>query len=78
MGTLELKNEIIQKLRQIEDVSFLEALKALIARHEQPNYLEVDSDLLKELNLAKEDAERGNYTTQEALDKKLDAWLGKE
>ena len=78
MSTLELQNEIIEKLRTIEDVSFLESLKALIARREKPNYLELDAEFLNELAMAKEDAEHGNYITQEALDKKLNAWLGKK
>jgi hypothetical protein len=78
MSAIELKKEIIEKLHPIEDVDFLEALKALIARRDKPNYLELDADLITELAMAKEDADHGNYITQEALDKKLDAWLGKK
>jgi len=78
MSTLDLKNEIIKKLQEIEDVPFLESLKALLSKREKANYLELDDELLQELALAKEDAENGNYITQEALGKKMDAWLGKK
>ena len=78
MSTLELKNEIIKKLQDIEDVPFLESLKALLSKREKANYLELDDELLQELALAKEAAENGNYITQEALDKKMNAWLGKK
>jgi hypothetical protein len=78
MSALELREEIIQKLQKIEDVSFLEVLRALISRYDKPNYLELDQDFLDELNKVKEDTEQGNYIAQEALDKKLNAWLAKK
>lgn len=75
MNTLELKNILIDEINQIEDKSFLNALRTIIeSKIKKENlYEEYNSDILK----AEEDIENGNTFSQEEIKGKIDQWKKK-
>ena len=71
MSTIEIKKEIIERLSSIDDLALLEKIRTLVRGKIKPNYIEMDDEFAKELQLVKEDALLGNYTTEADLEKKL-------
>lgn len=77
MGTLEIKLEIFDKLKNIEDVSLLEKIRNLIKNadtSEVYQFAEYELDMLKE---SEEDIKYGRVISQEDLDKEDLKWLSK-
>lgn len=75
MNTLELKNILIEEINQIEDKSFLNALRTIIeSKIKKENlYEEYNSDILK----AEEDIEKGNTFSHDEIKNKIDQWKKK-
>jgi len=75
MNTLELKNILIDEINQIEDKSFLNALRTIIeSKIKKENlYEEYNSDIL----MAEEDIEKGYTISHEDVKGKIDEWKKK-
>jgi predicted transcriptional regulator len=75
MSTVELRNSIIEQLSQIEDVSFLNALRTIIASKVSDNVYEL-SDFQKErIKLGRQQIKDGQTISNEDLQKEIDQWL---
>jgi hypothetical protein len=78
MSTLDLKHIIIEQLSQIEDESFLTAIKTIIESKISGGtyYL---SDYQKErIDVAREDLKYGESITHDNLQKEIDLWLNEK
>ncbi len=75
MNTLELKNILIDEINQIEDKSFLNALRTIIeSKIKKENlYEEYNSEIL----MAEEDIEKGYTISHEDVKGKIDEWKKK-
>ncbi|CAM4298007.1 hypothetical protein [Flavobacterium terrigena] len=75
MDTLELKNILIEEINQIEDKSFLTALRTIIeSKIKKENlYEEYNSEILK----AEEDIENGYTISHDDVKGKIDEWKKK-
>jgi hypothetical protein len=75
MNTLELKNILIEEINQIEDKSFLNALRTIIeSKIKKENlYEEYNSEIL----LAEEDIEKGFTISHDEVKGKIDEWKKK-
>ncbi len=75
MNTLELKNILIEEINQIEDKSFLNALRTIIeSKIKKENlYEEYNSEIL----LAEEDIEKGYTISHDEVKGKIDEWKKK-
>ena len=75
MNTLELKNILIEEINQIEDKSFLNALRTIIESKIKKEYLyeEYNSEIL----LAEEDIEKGYTISHDEVKGKIDEWKKK-
>lgn len=73
MKTIELKNILISHINQIEDESFLNALKTIIESKSkaQNDYLE---EYNNELLLAEEEIEKGNFFSHQEVKDKMEQW----
>ncbi len=75
MNTLELKNILIEEINQIEDKSFLNALRTIIeSKIKKENlYEEYNSEIL----MAEEDIEKGYTVSHNDVKGKIDEWKKK-
>ncbi len=77
MSTAELKNILITHINQIDDESYLNALKTIIESksHSSSNtYLE---EYNNELLIAEEEIEKGNYFSHQEVKDKMEQWKKK-
>jgi hypothetical protein len=77
MNTLEIKLEIFDKLKNIEDVNLLEKIRSILKAadtSEVYQFEEYEIDMLKE---SEEDLKYGRVISQEDLDKEDLKWLSK-
>ncbi len=78
MNTLELKLEIFDKLKSIEDESLLKKIMSLLKTAEEDKIYhlsEYELDMVKE---GEEDIKAGRVISQEQLDKEDLEWLSKQ
>lgn len=75
MNTLELKNILIEEINQIEDKSFLNALRTIIeSKIKKENlYEEYNSEIL----MAEEDIEKDLTISHDDVKNKIDEWKKK-
>lgn len=76
MKTAELKNILISHINQIEDESYLNALKTIIESKSNAanNYLE---EYNNELLIAEEEIEKGKYFSHQEVKDKMEQWKKK-
>jgi len=75
MDTIELKQELIKRISGIDDVEFLNAIKTILDYQKKEPYIELSSDMEKELLMASEEEKKGLVSTQSEMDKKVSGWL---
>ncbi len=75
MSTLELRNSIIEQLSTIEDVSFLNALKTIIASKVSDSVYELSDFQKKRIELGRQQLKDGQTISHEDLQKEIDQWL---
>lgn len=75
MNTIELKNELINRITRIEDVDFLNAIKTILDYKEKEPFIELTAEQEKELLSASEEGKKGNFVSQSEMDEKVKGWL---
>lgn len=75
MSTLELRNSIIEQLSTIEDVSFLNALRTIIASKVSDSVYELSDFQKKRIELGRQQLKDGQTISQEDLQNEIDQWL---
>jgi len=74
MGTTELKNELINRISEIDDLHFLNTIKVLLD-NKATGYIYLTNEQEEELLRVSEEGKSGKYITQDEMDKKVDKWL---
>ena len=77
MRTIEIKNNIINKINLINDKSFLEAINNIIENKAEERVFKLSEDQLSLVNEGEKEIESGNYITNEDLDLEISQWLTK-
>ncbi|EJG00531.1 MULTISPECIES: hypothetical protein [Flavobacterium] len=75
MSTLEIKLEIFDKLKNIEDVSLLEKIRNLLKNADTSDIYQFEDYELDMLRESEEDIKYGRVISQEDLDKEDLEWL---
>ncbi len=75
MSTVELRNSIMEQLSLIEDVSFLNALRTIIASKVSDSVYELSDFQKKRIELGRQQVEDGQTISHEDLQKEIDQWL---
>ena len=75
MSNTELRNIIINHLSQIEDQSFLNALKTIIESKVHEDIYELNDQQKSRLKKARKDIKDGNTISHDDLQKEIDQWL---
>jgi hypothetical protein len=75
MGAIELKKLLIHRIAEIDDVSFLKALKTILDSKTESKNLSLTSEQGFEINESMKEIEQGLFIDQVELDKEFDKWL---
>ena len=78
MSTIEIKDNIINKLTLIDDESFLEAINILINNKADEKIYKLSPEQIKSIERGRQDIKDGKYITNEDLMLKMSEWLEKE
>ena len=74
MTTLELKKLLIHRIAEINDISFLKAVKTILESKTEPQVLLLSPDQRNEIMESKKEIEKGLFIEQENLDKEISRW----
>ena len=75
MTTFELKTLLIQRITQINDISFLRALKTILDSKTESGVVQLTQDQLDDIIESKKEIEKGMFLDNRTLDKQVHQWL---
>jgi hypothetical protein len=75
MTTIELKKVLIHRISEINDISFLKAIKTILDSKTETEILTLSAEQRFEIMESKKEIENGQFIEQELLDKKVTSWL---
>ena len=75
MTTIELKKVLIHRITEINDISFLKALKTILESKTETEVISLTLEQRNEIIESKKEIEQGLYIEHEVLDKKVSTWL---
>lgn len=74
MTTLELKKLLIHRITEINDISFLRAVKIILESKTETEVLLLTPEQRSEIMESKKEIEIGLFIEQENLDKEISRW----
>jgi len=75
MNTIQLKQDIINRISSIEDIDFLNAIKTILDFKVKDAFIELTADQEKELLFASNEGKKGHAISQSVMDQKVEEWL---
>ena len=78
MTTIELKNALIKRISEIDDKSFLEAIKTILDSKSESKVLKLTPDLIEELKKSEEDIKQGRFIDNDQLENEIEEWLNEK
>jgi hypothetical protein len=75
MTTYELKTLLIHRIAEINDVSFLKALKTILDTKTESGVIQLTQDQLKDIIESKKAIEKGLFVENNVFDKQVRQWL---
>ena len=75
MTTVELKKMIIHRISEINDTSFLKALKTILDSKTEKGVIQLTKEQLDDIITSKKEIEEGLFIENSALDKEVRQWL---
>jgi hypothetical protein len=75
MTTIELKKVLIHRITEINDISFLKALKTILESKTDTEVISLTVEQRNEIIASRKEIEQGLFIEQELLDKKVSGWL---
>jgi len=76
MGTIELRQRIIDQLSHIDDVSFLKAIKTLVDSKAEGEIYKLSEYQKERVRLGREQLSKRQTLSHEAVQKEIDQWVG--
>jgi len=74
MTKLEIKNNLIKRIREIDDLQFLEAIRTIIDSKSEKTILLTDEQK-NEILLSQKEVSEGLFIEQKQLDQEINKWL---
>nr|NQU89647.1 hypothetical protein [Bacteroidota bacterium] len=78
MTTSQLKNALIQRISEIEDISFLEAIKTILDAKSESKIINLTPALTNEIMASKKEIEQGLFIENDPLEKEIEEWLNEK
>jgi glycerol-3-phosphate cytidylyltransferase-like family protein len=75
MTTIQLKKTLMQQIADIEDISFLKALKTIIETKTKSDIIYLTNEQRAEIIESKKQVEKGLFAKQEDLQQEFEKWL---
>ncbi len=75
MTTIELKKVLIHRINEINDVSFLTAIKTILDSKSGAKVIALTEEQRNEIIESRQEVKQGQYIEHELLDKKVSEWL---
>jgi predicted transcriptional regulator len=75
MTAIDLKNILIHRIAEIDDIPFLKAIKTILDSKTNNEVLRLTDKQKDEIIASKKDIEKGLYIDHEELDKEVKGWL---
>ena len=75
MTTIELKTLLIHRISEINDVSFLKALKTILDSKSETGVIQLTQEQLDDIVASKKEIEQGLFIDNNLLDKEVRQWL---
>ena len=75
MSTVELKTALIQRISEIQDKSFLEAIWTILDSKTESKTLIVPSAIADEIRKSRNEIAKGHFISNEDLEKEVEEWL---
>ena len=75
MTVIDIRNQIIQKLQDINDLSFLEAVKTIIDLKVEKEVFYINHEMEQMLHERKEKIEKGEFIDNDSVFKESEEWL---
>ena len=75
MTTIELKKVLIHRIAEIDDVSFLNAIKTILDSKTQFHTISLTTEQRCEIEESRKEIEQGLFIEQVELDKEFYKWL---
>jgi len=76
MTTIELKKVLIHRISEINDVSYLKAIKTILDSKTETEVISLTAEQRNEIIESKKEIEKGLFIEHGLLDKKVNSWLG--
>ncbi len=74
MTTIELKKQLINRISEIDDESFLQAIKTILDSKTQSQVITLTKAQRQEIDESKKQVEAGEFIEQDELDLKFNQW----
>jgi hypothetical protein len=78
MTTIDLKKALVQRIIEINDVSFLKAIKTILDSKSGKENITLTEAQKQEISASRVEIEKGLYIDQEILDNEFVAWANEE
>lgn len=75
MSTIDIRKKIIDQLSNIDDISFLNAIKTLVDSKAEEKTYKLSEFQKERIRLGREQLSKGQTISHEALQKEIDQWL---
>jgi hypothetical protein len=75
MTTIDLKNVLIHKISEIDDISFLKAIKVILDSKTNNKILMLTDQQKEDIMASKKEVESGLIFSEKELDKEIQEWL---
>jgi hypothetical protein len=75
MGTIDLKQSIIDQLSHIDDISFLSTIKSLVESKAKDDIYVLSEDQKERINSARLQLKNNQTINNDILQKEMSAWL---
>jgi hypothetical protein len=75
MTAIELKTLLIHRISEINDISFLKALKTILDSKTESGVIQLTPDQLNDIIESKKEIEKGLFIENSVLDKEVRQWL---
>ena len=74
MTAIELKKLLVNRISEINDISFLKAIKIILDSKTETEVMALLTEQIAEIQKSKNEIEKGLFIDQEKLDKEVSKW----
>ena len=75
MTAIELKTLLIHRISEINDISFLKAIKTILDSKTESGVIQLTPDQLDDIIASKKEIEKGMFVENNLLNKEVKQWL---